>query len=319
VETSAEPVPLTLLDIDFDQETLALFLTPDSTHLALPAESCPAIAVDLRLDGFSFPRPLTQDLFTSAADRLGYPVTQILLDLEDDAPHGHIFLGGDALAVLDATIGDALAIHQSAQTPLLATPALIARYTAEDPTAKAAAPHPLALERPFRSPRARLAQNDNALVEMRVLGLVEATGELGVILVDLEERRAFPFFIGFCQAASINSTLNRLDAIEARSHTLFHNLLVTTRTSFEYARITELRESTYIGEIGLARRGQTLALDARPSDAIALALRSGAPIHIAQHLLESVGEDAGPYLDLFAAGKAIPPHFFRATGNFSAP
>ena len=151
---------------------------------------------------------------------------------------------------------------------------------------------------------------------MRRLGIAQAADQLAVILVDLDDQLVFPFFIGFCQAASINATFNRLVAREASTHILFHELLTTARTTVAYARITELREDVYFGELGLGHRGRTLILDARPSDAVALALRTGASIEIAETLLATVGEEAGPYIDLFAAGKPTAPDFFPALGTF---
>jgi hypothetical protein len=171
------------------------------------------------------------------------------------------------------------------------------------------------VEGPLRIPSARLAQSDT-FVAVRMLGLAQIGNALAVVLIDLDDQLVFPFFIGFCQAASINATFNRLTAREASTHILFHELLTTARTTVAYARITELREDVYYGELGLTHRGRTLVLDSRPSDAVALALRTGATIEIAETLLATVGEEAGPYIDLFAAGKRTAPDFFPVLGNF---
>ena len=58
-------------------------------------------------------------------------------------------------------------------------------------------------------PHARLAQSDG-FFEMRVLAIGQTEEELAILLVDLEDRLVFPFFVGLCQAASINVTLNHL-------------------------------------------------------------------------------------------------------------
>ena len=67
------------------------------------------------------------------------------------------------------------------------------------------------------------------------------------------------------------------------------------------------------------RRQREIVLDARPSDAVALALRAGARIEVATDLLASIGEDAGPYLEIFAAGKTAQLDFFPSLGNISRP
>ena len=69
-------VPLALIDIEFSGDAArALFDGPENTRIVLPTGPCQSTAINLRLDGFVFPRPLTQDLLISAADSLGSPIT----------------------------------------------------------------------------------------------------------------------------------------------------------------------------------------------------------------------------------------------------
>ena len=314
----ANAVALTLLDIYSDEEVVfALLADPESKQIALPTEPCPATTVNLRLEGVVFPRPLSDDLFIAFADRLELPIVQVLFELSSEKPQALIALGGATPTTLVATIGDGLAIHQQARVPLLATPALIAAYSGSAPTSKATTSVLPIAQEPRDPHRARKAQDDNP-IEMRVLGLAQAAGEVAVILVDRQQRIAFPLFIGFCQAASINAIFNHLIAPESSTHILFHELLLSARTTFAYARITELRADIFIGEIGLTRNQRKFVFDARPSDAIALALHTGAPIEVAPALLASIGEEAGPYLDLFAVGKRARSEFL-SLGQSSPP
>ena len=314
----ANAVALTLLDIYSDEEVVfALLADPESKQIALPTEPCPATTVNLRLEGVVFPRPLSDDLFIAVADRLELPIVQVLFELSSEKPQAQIALGGATPTTLVATIGDGLAIHQQARVPLLATPALIAAYSGSAPTSKATTSVLPIAQGPRGPPRARKAQDDNP-IEMRVFGLAQAAGEVAVILVDRQQRIAFPLFIGFCQAASINAIFNHLIAPESSTHILFHELLLSARTTFAYARITELRADIFIGEIGLTRNQRKFVFDARPSDAIALALHTGAPIEVAPVLLASIGEEARPYLDLFAVGKRARSEFL-SLGQSSPP
>jgi len=273
----ADAVALTLLDIYSDEEAIfALLANPENKQIALPTEPCPATTVNLRLEGVVFPRPLSDDLFIAVADRLELPIVQVLFELSSEKPQAQIALGGATPTTLVATIGDGLAIHQQARVPLLATPALIAAYSGSAPTSKATTSVLPIAQGPRGPPRARKAQDDKP-IEMRVLGLAQAAGEVAVILVDRQQRIAFA-----------------------------------------YARITELRADIFIGEIGLTRNQQNFVFDARASDAIALALHTGAPIEVAPTLLASIGEEAGPYLDLFAVGKRTQSEFL-SLGQSSPP
>ena len=313
----AETVPLTLLDFEFSGDfARALLQTPDGRSVAVPSEPCPAATIDLRLDDFAFPRPLTHDLMLAAAERLSQPISSVLLELSDGIPHAHVALGG-GLNELKATIGDGLALHQRSGVPLIATPELVAAYVDTTTASKSVAPVGAATGSPRDPPSARRAQG-GAFVPMRMIGIVQAGGELAVVLVDLDDQRAFPFFIGFCQAASINAIFTRLTAREASTQFLFHDFLTAAGATVARARVTQLREDMYIGELSLSHRGQTVVLDARPSDAVALALHSGGAIEIAADLLAAVGEDASAYVELFAAGKRPAADLFPEAGDFLA-
>ena len=110
-------VSLALIDIEFSGDAArALFDGPENARIVLPTAPCQSTTINLRLDGFVFPRPMTQDLLISAADSLGSPITEVLFELTDGIPHAHLALGGDAPTELDATISDGLAIHQWARS-----------------------------------------------------------------------------------------------------------------------------------------------------------------------------------------------------------
>lgn len=278
----------------------AVLQTAAGQSFQLPLELCPASAVDLLLDGVHFPRPLTHDLMLAAADSLGSGIEDIVLSLEaETVPAASIVLLGEGDSILLATPGDAIALHYASAVPLWATPELIAHLTAVELVSKTAlAPISIAA-----SPRrARLLQIDTTPVEMSVLGLVQSAANLAVVLLDPTLSRAFPVFIGFCQASSIAATLHNEEGSPVRSQQLFVDLLKEKSARIEFVRITELRGETYIGELVLSAGNRSFALDARPSDAIALALRTGAPVQLVQFLLDEWGEDAAPYRALFAEG-----------------
>lgn len=80
-------VSLALINIEFSGDAArALFDGPENTRIVLPTAPCQSTTINLRLDGFVFPRPLTQDLLISAADSLGSPITEVLFEFTDGIP-----------------------------------------------------------------------------------------------------------------------------------------------------------------------------------------------------------------------------------------
>jgi len=312
-ESSAGPkasqgvVPLSLEDIVANDAGALFAVVETSAGLSfmLPLELCPASAVDLLLEGVYFPRPLTHNLLLAAADSLGIVVRDIVLTLgAEAAPEARVGLVGDGESALMAALGDALALHYASGVPLLATTALVEHFSAVERAPKTVGT-PAAFAAARR--RARLAQADTTPVEMGVLGLVQSATDLAVVLIDPSQHRAFPVFIGFCQASSIVAILQNEGGPAVRSHQLFVDLLRGQGVSVEYARIVGLHGDTYIGALLLRAGDRSIVLDARPSDAIALALRTGAPVQLARFLLDELGEQAGPYQALFAneTGKLV--------------
>lgn len=95
-----------------------------------------------------------------------------------------------------------------------------------------------------------------------------------------------PIFIGASEAHSISAALNGQKLPRPLSHDLFKNILGELNCDLQTVYITELQEDTYYAQIQLIKGEQKLLIDARPSDAIALALRYSAPIYSHHNVLE---------------------------------
>lgn len=111
-----------------------------------------------------------------------------------------------------------------------------------------------------------------------------------VLLQEVEgARRTLPIFIGPPEATAIAFAIQGVTPPRPMTHDLMRDLLETLGASVERVVITELRATTYFAELQLHQGGQRSVVSSRPSDAIALAARVGAPLFVAEEVMESEG------------------------------
>lgn len=127
-----------------------------------------------------------------------------------------------------------------------------------------------------------------AVVEMFVGGLVldPNTQAPVVVLKDESGNLALPIWIGVAEATSIASAIKQLAMQRPLTHDLMQNALDELGVKVQRVVITDLKDSTYFAELTLSHGERVFTLDARPSDAIGIALRSEAPIFVAQAVLD---------------------------------
>jgi uncharacterized protein len=108
-----------------------------------------------------------------------------------------------------------------------------------------------------------------------------------VVLVDEEKKNALPIWIGMFEASAIATELEGIKLARPMTHDLTRELMRALGGDLIRAEIVDLLDNTYIASL-LVRKstGEEVRLDARPSDAIALALRTGAPIWVEENVLE---------------------------------
>lgn len=125
-------------------------------------------------------------------------------------------------------------------------------------------------------------------VEMKVSGLTidPLTNTPIVILKDLEGKRAVPIWIGLFEASAIATELEKISFSRPMTHDLMRDLLKILAAKVNRIEIIDLRNNTFFACIHLQRNGDTLIVDSRPSDAIALALRVNCPIFIDETVIE---------------------------------
>jgi uncharacterized protein len=108
-----------------------------------------------------------------------------------------------------------------------------------------------------------------------------------VILKDTENKLNLPIWIGLLEATAMATEIEGIKMARPMTHDLLKSILGEVGCSVECVEITELKENTYYAAVNLNLAGRQLMIDSRPSDAIALALRTKSPIYVAKAVLEA--------------------------------
>ncbi len=106
-----------------------------------------------------------------------------------------------------------------------------------------------------------------------------------IILKDTDEKRALPIWVGIFEANAIALELEKVATPRPMTHDLIKNILDGVGASVQQILVNDLKDNTFFAVIELLYNGQPLSIDARPSDAIALALRVNAPIFVTEKVL----------------------------------
>lgn len=129
-------------------------------------------------------------------------------------------------------------------------------------------------------------------VELSTIGLDGRTGSPIVVLRDPESGGVLPIWVGPMEAQAIALALHGIIPPRPMTHDLMASLISELRAEVEEVVVTDLRNNTYFGLVRLKVAGEKKIrdVDSRPSDALALALRTGAPIRVARKILAMAPE-----------------------------
>lgn len=130
---------------------------------------------------------------------------------------------------------------------------------------------------------------DNApLIRMKVTGLTidPFTNMPIIILKDFEEKMALPIWIGLIEASAIATELEKIQLARPMTHDLLRNILGELDVKVSKVEVNDLADNTFYAKIFLRKDDEELVMDARPSDAIALALRTSSPIFVDRRVME---------------------------------
>lgn len=142
------------------------------------------------------------------------------------------------------------------------------------------------------------------MVPLELLGVrVEMPANTPMLLLRESDgrHRLLPIYIGSPEASAIHYALEGVEPPRPLTHDLFLNVLAELGTSVTRVVITELRDRTYFAELHLATPTGERIISARPSDAIALAVRCGADLFASNELIDQVGQEPVPESDDDAA------------------
>jgi hypothetical protein len=134
-------------------------------------------------------------------------------------------------------------------------------------------------------------------VPMHASDVVATRDGEAVLLLDEREAVAIPIFIGGSEATSIRLRLAKRRYERPLTHDLFDALMHEVGAELVKVQVDDLKNSTYLGSVFVSANGRRFELDARPSDAIALAIGNRVPIYVACKVIEATAIPRSSFLD----------------------
>jgi bifunctional DNase/RNase len=130
-----------------------------------------------------------------------------------------------------------------------------------------------------------------AFIEMEVKGVsFDAIGQSPVvILADKEGKKALPIWIGLLEANAIDKEMKNISSLRPMTHDLLHSILTQAQAKVKEVKIVDLKDHTYYAVLFLTLNKNPIEVDARPSDAIIIALKAKAPVFVAAKILDEQG------------------------------
>lgn len=108
-----------------------------------------------------------------------------------------------------------------------------------------------------------------------------------VILKNENGEKILPIWVGYMEASSIAMELEKTPRARPITHDLLKNILDSVNFSLTKIEVTDLKDNTFYAVIYLSNSEQEIVLDSRPSDAIAIAIRTGAPIYVNEKVIDN--------------------------------
>ncbi len=126
-------------------------------------------------------------------------------------------------------------------------------------------------------------------VEMKIRGLMidPVTRMPIIVLKDVNGDAVLPIWVGEYEANAIWLEIEKIATPRPMTHDLLKNALTGLNAQVQKVVVSELRDDTFYAVIWMEQDGETVAMDARPSDALALALRADAPVYVDEQVLKT--------------------------------
>ena len=126
-------------------------------------------------------------------------------------------------------------------------------------------------------------------IEVRIRGLMmdPATNMPIIVLKDVASDAVMPIWVGFFEVKAISDEIEKIAAPRPLTHDLTRNIIQNLNAELERVVITELKNETFLAVLWLRQGDEPITIDARPSDAIALALRADCPIYVSEQVMQA--------------------------------
>ncbi|MCD6497071.1 MAG: bifunctional nuclease family protein [Deltaproteobacteria bacterium] len=147
----------------------------------------------------------------------------------------------------------------------------------------------------------------DAMIEMFVSGVVMEPRSKNPVLVlkSGDGRHLLPVWVGIMEAGAVAAVLEEVVPPRPMTHDLMASMLADLGARMVSVEVTRIENDIFYASIHLDQGGRSLVLDARPSDAVALALRTGAPVMVAEEVIETAGIVVEASLDDGAAQEEL--------------
>ncbi len=153
------------------------------------------------------------------------------------------------------------------------------------------------------------------MIEVKIAGIqVSLMSQHRVVLLkELGSERYLPIWIGPYEAEALSIELQKVTVARPLTHDLLRNVIEAMGGVVQYIVVSELRDDTFYARIVISLNGRMIEVDSRPSDAMNLAVRTRAPIYVAEEVMDAAGvvpeqdlgeegEEGGSVFDEFLRG-----------------
>jgi bifunctional DNase/RNase len=134
-------------------------------------------------------------------------------------------------------------------------------------------------------------------IEVRIRGLMmdPATNMPIIVLKDVASEAVMPIWVGFFEVKAISDEIEKIASPRPLTHDLTRNIIRNLNAELDRVVISELKDETFLAVLWLRQGEEVVTIDARPSDAIALALRADCPIYVSEQVMQAAKLNAsGP-------------------------
>jgi bifunctional DNase/RNase len=151
------------------------------------------------------------------------------------------------------------------------------------------------------------ASENKGFIEMFVAGVVPSPDGHTLVLVNPDEQVLLPLGIGLTEALSIHGRLEKRAFARPMTHDLLDHIVHELGGEIVRVQIDDLRDDVFVGTVFIKTAGKVIQFDARPSDAVALALGSRVPIYVARPVVDRAAIHPGDLEDTPPASTPAPP------------